>query len=82
MAAALIAKSLNRVIGAVEGPEDSAGSLGPHMLLDQHDATPITDSGSIVHALRTYARKHSLPDPASDLPDWLEDERAVWSPDG
>ncbi|GAB2572325.1 DNA-processing protein DprA [Leucobacter ruminantium] len=66
--AALIAKSLNRVIGAVEGPEDAAGSLGPNMLLDQHEATPITDSVSIVHALSTYARKHSLPDPVSDRP--------------
>lgn len=68
MTAALIAKSLNRVIGAVEGPEDAAGSLGPNMLLDQHEATPITDSVSIVHALSTYARKHSLPDPVSDRP--------------
>jgi hypothetical protein len=39
------------------------------------------DRPELVDALRTEHGVEPLPDPAIDLPDWLEDQRAQWSPD-
>lgn len=51
------ALNLLRQVGAIRGPEDEIGSIGPNMLLDDGRAVPVMDRDDVVSELDSFHRK-------------------------
>ena len=83
------ALQMRRRVGAVRGPEDEIGSIGPNMLLDQGAAEPVMDRADILAVLESFRGKsESISDlnerpqqACSAIPEELQNSRSLRAPE-